>query len=153
MLKINIKQVKNISLAVVFLLLGLVAIVQPSTTYAAASVSSSVGMVNYSLLMQYHPDTAQVEATIAAATTQAKADFDAKSVTMNDQEKLSYYQQLQKELQTQKYQLFGAVQDKINAAVKDVADSKGLTIIVDNSTIISGGQDITDDVMKKIMGK
>lgn len=153
MLKINIKKVKNISLAAVFLLLSLVAIVQPSTTYAAASVSSSIGMVNYQMLMQYHPDTAQSEATLTAAIAQDKTDFNEKSANMNEQEKLAYYQQLQQGLQVKNQQLVVAIQDKVKAAIKEVADSKGLTIVVDNSTMIIGGQDITDDVMKKIMGK
>lgn len=153
MLKINIKQVKNIFFAVVFLVLSIVGIIQPSTTYAAAKVSSTVGMVNYQLLIQYHPDTAQAEATFTAAVTQAKTDFDAKSASMNDQEKLSYYQKLQKELQVKNQQLFGKIEDKVDTAVKEVADSKGLTTVMDNGSIIYGGQDITDDVMKKITGK
>jgi hypothetical protein len=41
----------------------------------------------------------------------------------------------------------------INAAVKMVADAKGLTIVVDKNTAVYGGQDITDDVLKKITGK
>ncbi|WP_407635975.1 hypothetical protein [Propionispira raffinosivorans] len=42
---------------------------------------------------------------------------------------------------------------KVNVAVKEVADSKGLAIVVDKSVTIYGGQDITDDVLKKITDK
>ena len=38
--------------------------------------------------------------------------------------------------------------DKINAAVKKVADAKGLTIVVEKSNVVYGGQDITDEVIK-----
>lgn len=146
---INIKQVKNIFVTL-FLLLSIVAVAQPSTTYAASA--SSIGVVNYQLLIQQHPDMAQAQTTMNAAIAQAKSDFDAKSINMNDQEKQSYYQQLQQSLQVQQQDLLGGIRDKINAAVKAVADAKGLTIVVDNSAVVNGGQDITDDVMKKITG-
>lgn len=47
----------------------------------------------------------------------------------------------------------GAINDKVMAAVKSVAEAKGLTIIVDKGSVVYGGQDITDDVMKVITGK
>jgi outer membrane protein len=143
MFKINSKKVKNIFLAA-FVLFSIVAVTQPSTTYAA---------VNYQLLVQQHPDMAQAQTTMNAAITQAKSDFDAKSANMNDQEKQSYYQQLQQGLQVKQQELLGAIQDKVNAAVKAVADTKGLIVVVDKSVTVYGGQDITDDVMKKITGK
>jgi outer membrane protein len=87
------------------------------------------------------------------AIAQAKSNFDAKSANMNDQEKQSYYKQLQQGLQVKQQELLGAIQDKINAAVKAVADAKGLTVVVEKSVTVYGGQDITDDVMKKITGK
>jgi outer membrane protein len=152
MIKMNIKQFKNIFL-VAFVLFSIVAITQPSSTYAAASTSSPVGVVNYQLLVQQHPDMAQAQTTMDTAITQAKSDFDAKSFNMNDQEKQSYYQQLQQGLQVKQQELLGAIRSKVNAAVKEVADSKGLTTVVDKSVIVYGGQDITDDVMKKITGK
>jgi outer membrane protein len=152
MFKINIKRVKNISI-MLFLLFSIVVIAQPSTTYAAASISSPIGVVNYQLLIQQHPDSAQAQTTMDAEIAQAKSDFDAKSVNMNDQEKQSYYQQLQQRLQNKQQDLLGAIQDKVNAAVKAVANSKGLRIVVSKGVIVYGEQDITDDVMKKITGK
>lgn len=142
-------KIKTILLSA-FVLFAVLAFTNPTTTYAALS---PVGVVNYQLLMNQHPDMAQAQETMNAAFAQAKSDFDTKSVNMSDQEKQSYYQQLQQGLQVKKQDLLGAIQIKVNAAVKEVADSKGLTIIVDKSVVIYGGQDITDDVMKKITGK
>lgn len=41
---------------------------------------------------------------------------------------------------------------KIEAAVKAVADKKGLVVVLDANHIVYGGQDITDDVIKKLGG-
>jgi len=147
MIKTN--KIENIFLAAL-VLFSIVAITQPSTTHAA---TSPVGVVNYQQLINQHTDMAQDNETYKAAFKQAQEDFNAKSTTMSDDEKRTYSQQLQQGLQQKQQQLLAAIRDKVNVAVKEVADSKGLTIIVDKSVTVYGGQDITDDVMKKVTGK
>ncbi|SFL33086.1 OmpH family outer membrane protein [Pelosinus propionicus] len=152
-MKINCKQIKNIFLGT-FLLLSIVTIVQPSTTYAASKENAfQIGVVNYQLLIQQHPDAAKAQETMNAAVAQAKSDLDSKSVNMNDQEKQAYYQQLQQGLAIKEKDLLGALQNKVDVAVAAVAKAKGLATIVDKGSVVYGGQDITDDVMKKITGK
>lgn len=121
--------------------------------YAAGNASSTVGYVNYQLLVSQHPDTAKAQDTMNAAIAQANSDFDAKSANMSDQDKQALYQQLQQGLQQKQAELLAPINDKIMAAIKSVADAKGLTTIVDKSSIIYGGQDITDDVIKAITQK
>lgn len=153
MIKMNSRQFKNIFLTA-FLLLSIIIITQPNTTYAASkNVSSQIGVVNYQLLVEQHPEAAKAQETMNAAVAQAKSDFDAKSGSMNDQDKQAYYQQLQQGLEVKQQELLGNIQNKVNAAVQAVAKAKGLTTIVDKSGIVYGGQDITDDVMKNITGK
>lgn len=149
MIKINSKQLMNIFLAA-FVLFSIITITNTSTTYAA---ESSVGIVNYQLLVEQHPDSAKAEAEMKDAVEQAKTSFNTKSVNMNDQEKQSYYEQLQRGLSIKQQNLLEAIQNKINDAVKAVAKSKGLTIVVDRGAAVYGEQDITDDVMKKIVAK
>ncbi|WP_215831497.1 OmpH family outer membrane protein [Pelorhabdus rhamnosifermentans] len=145
----NSNQVKNIFMAA-FLLFSIIAITQPTTTYADAS---QVGVVNYQQLINQHPDMAQANDTYKAAVKQAQDDFNAKSATMKDDEKKAYSQQLEQGLQQKQQELINAIRDKVNAAIKVVAEDKGLTVVVDKSVIAYGGQDITDDVLKKITGK
>jgi outer membrane protein len=40
----------------------------------------------------------------------------------------------------------------IEAAIKKVADKKGLSVVVDKNTVIYGGTDITDEVSKSMSG-
>ena len=39
---------------------------------------------------------------------------------------------------------------KIEAAIKKVADKKGLSVVVEKSTVVFGGSDITDEVAKAL---
>jgi outer membrane protein len=150
MFKISFKQVKNITLAAAFLLCSIAAFVQPNTVYASAGNASSIGVVNYNLLMQQHPDTPQAQKAMDDAMAKAKSDFETQTAKKSDAEKQVIGQKIQQDLQTKKHDLLVAISNKINAAVKETADAKGLSTIVDKSVVIYGGQDITDDVMKKI---
>ena len=39
---------------------------------------------------------------------------------------------------------------KIEAAIKKVADKTGLSVVVEKSTVVFGGSDITDEVAKSL---
>lgn len=151
MMKLEKRQIRMISLAIVaFFVLSVVGLaVSQSGSVGHAAASSNVGVVNYDMLVSQHPDYATAQKTFEAEVEQAKKDFEGKAASMNDKEKQEYYMQLQQRLQLKKAELLGGVNDKVTAAVKAVADAKGLAIVIDKSNVVYGGQDITEDVIKK----
>jgi outer membrane protein len=149
MLKTTTQQLRTIFLATV-LFFGTITLAQPGVIHAAAA---SVGVVNYQLRIQQHPDMAQAQATYQTIVKQAQDDFNAKSKNMNAQDKQNLFLTMEQGLLQKRQEMLGSIQEKVNAAVKAVADSKGITIVVDKSAVVYGGQDITDDVMKKIMSQ
>lgn len=154
MLKIEKKQVKIVSVVIAaFFLLGVIgiAVSQSGKTYAASS--SNVGVVSYQQLVTQHPDYNTARETMNNEIAQAQKEFDAKAGSMNDKEKQDYYMQLQQRLNLKQQELIGAIETKVKAAVKDVAEAKGLSVVVEKSAVVFGGQDITEDVLKKIAGK
>ncbi|WP_378950967.1 OmpH family outer membrane protein [Pelosinus sp. sgz500959] len=156
MLKFGKKQVKIVSLTIaVFFMLGVIgmALSQSGKSVASASGSSNIGVVNYQVLISQHPDMAKAQEAMQAEVEQAKKDFETKSATMNDKEKQDYYAQVQQRLSLKQQELTGPVFDKVEAAIKTVADAKGLSVVMDKSNVVYGGQDITEEVGKKITGK
>ena len=153
----NKKMVKSVAIAVAALfVLGVfgIAISQKGNlSVASAAVPSNIGVVNYQMLVTQHPDLPKVQAAMQAESESAKKDFDAKSASMSDKEKQEYYAQLQQRLQMKQQELMVPIFNKVDAAIKDVSDSKGLAIVIDRAGVVYGGQDITDDVLKKITGK
>lgn len=142
---------KTVKLALSALaLLALFAAAQPATASAGAS---PVGLTDYGKLVQQHPDTAQAEEAFKGATKQAQDDFNAKAAALSPADKQAAYQQTQRALQEKRQELFKPIFVKIDAAVKEVVEAKGLTVVLDKSVIVYGGQDITADVLKKITGK
>ena len=74
---------------------------------------------------------------------------EADNANKSDEEKAKAMQQAQMELQQKEQDLISGIQKKIDDAVKQVAEAKGLSVVIDKSAVVYGGQDITDDVMKK----
>ena len=151
----NKKNVKTVALAIAAaFLFGVAGLAVTQTTHvASAAPASSVGVVNYQMVVQQHPDLAKVQTTMQAESEAAKKEFDAKAASLGDKEKQEYYMQLQQRLQLKNQELMVPIFSKVDAVIKEVADAKGLSVVVDKGAVIYGGQDITDDCVKKVTGK
>ena len=151
----NKKNAKIVALAIAAAFLFGVAglAVSQTTNVASAAAASNVGVVNYQMLVQQHPDLAKVQTTMQAESEAAKKEFDAKAATLGDKEKQEYYMQLQQRLQLKNQELMVPLFSKVDAVIKEVSDAKGLAVVVDKGAVIYGGQDITDECVKKITGK
>ena len=151
----NKKNVKTVALAIAAaFLFGVAGLAVTQTAHvASAAPASNVGVVNYQMLVQQHPDLAKVQTTMQAESEAAKKEFDAKAASLGDKEKQEYYMQLQQRLQLKNQELMVPLFSKVDAVIKEVADAKGLSIVVDKGAVIYGGQDITDECVKKVTGK
>jgi len=154
----NKKMVRMVALGVALLfLLGVAGIAFTQSggkmASAAGNPASNIGVVNGNMIFQQHPDLAKIDQQMQSEVEQAKKDFEAKSATMTDKEKQDYYGQTQQRLQLKQQELIAPIRDQIEATIKAIAESKGLTVVLDKSTVVYGGQDITDEVVQKISGK
>jgi outer membrane protein len=151
-LKIEKKQVKIVSVLIAaFFVVSIVglAISQSGKSYAASS--SNIGVVDYQELFgDKNPDVAKANETMKAEVEQAEKDFKEKTASMSEKEKQEYGAQLQKRLDMKKAELGKQIQEKIATAARLVADDKKLAIVIDKSSVIYGGQDITEEVLKRM---
>ena len=153
MIKFEKKQVKVISVAIalvfVFSVVG-IALSQSGSGIASAASSSNVGTIDYRQVMSQHPDLVAANAEMQQAYQDAQEDFKTKTTSMNDQQKQEYYQQTQERLMNKEKELIEPIRTKVQDAVKSVAEAKGLSVVLDKSSVVYGGQDITPDVVKKV---
>ncbi|MBP2665041.1 MAG: outer rane chaperone Skp (OmpH) [Firmicutes bacterium] len=151
----NKKNAKIVALAIAAAFLFGVAglAVSQTTQVASAAAASNVGVVNYQMLVQQHPELAKVQSTMQTESEAAKKEFDAKAASLGDKEKQEYYMQLQQRLQLKNQELMVPIFNKVDAVIKEVSDAKGLAVVVDKGAVIYGGTDITDECTKKISGK
>ena len=125
------------------------ALTQSGTGVASAASSSNVGVVDYRQFTTLKIYT-DAEAEMQKAVQQAQQEFNEKSANMSDQEKQAYYQQTMERLQQQNTDLMEPVQKQVEDAVKAIAEAKGLSVVLNKDTVVYGGTDITQDVIKKL---
>ena len=152
----NPKNVKTISLivAAIFVIgcftLAMSAGGFGSSVASAASSESAIGVVDFQVLVSQYPKLNQLNSELDKARKDARSEFDSKSQNMNEDEKERYYRQLQERLQVKIQELDEILRKDIGDIIKNVADKKGLKVVVDKSTVIYGGTDITDEVAKAL---
>ena len=152
MIQLEKKHVKIISILIAVLFIGSVVAIAltQSGTGVASAAGSNVGVIDYRQVMSQHPDLNNIEQQMQTAIADVKKEYEEKSAGMNDQEKADYYQQSQLRLQQKQQELVGPIEQSIEATIKKVAETKGLSVVIEKSTVIYGGQDITQDVINRL---
>ena len=156
MLKLKEKNVKLFSIIIGLMFIGSVvaiALTQSGAGVASAADKGAVGIIDYDTVMSQHPDLQNVRTQLQAAEEEIKKDFEEKSQGMNDQEKSDYLQQSRQRLFQKQQELVEPIEQSVKDAVKKVADTKGIGVVLDKSVVVYGGQDITQDVITKLNKK
>jgi len=107
-------------------------------------------VVDYQVLVSQSPQLEQVRSEMQKAISETRREFDNNSQNMNEEEKERYYRQMQERLANKEKDLMDPVLKGINDTIKKVAEKKGLKVVVDKSTVVYGGTDITDEVAKAL---
>ena len=148
MIQLEKKQIKIVSILIAVIFIGSVVALALTQTgnIASAASSSSVGIIDYQQVMAAHPDIKKLQEQMEATVGDVRKEFEEKSAGMNDQEKADYYRQCQERLAQKQQELLEPIRVAVDAAIKKVADKKGLSVVLDKMAVIYGGQDITQDV-------
>ena len=152
MIKLQQRNVKIFCVALALVFIGSVVALGLSQLGAgsASAAPSSVGVVDYRRVMVSHPDFAAANSEMQKAGQEAQMRFEANSANKSDEEKAKLMQEAQMELQKKEPTLLTGIQGKVDEAVKQTAEAKGLSVVLAKEAVVYGGQDITDDVIKKL---
>lgn len=156
MLKVSKTQAKTISILISLIFIGS-AVAMGLMSFGdfgkAGAASSAIGVIDYQQAGQQSPDLKAAEEAMKKAEQDAQADFQAKSADMSDQQKQEYYQQTIDRLQKTQADLLEPITQKLDATIKEVAEKKGLSVVLDKRTVHFGGVDITSEVIKQMTAK
>ena len=154
MIKLEKKHIKIFSVAIAVIFVGSVvalALTQMGTLGGKASAAStSVGVVNLQQIMGQSTEMQDANTQMQLAYQEAKNEFESKAANMSDEEKAALSQQLQERLEKKEKSLIEPIQKKVEAEIKAVAEAKGLQVVIAQAAVIYGGQDITQDVLRKM---
>ena len=152
MINFQKKQVKIISviIAAIFVLsIVALGVTQYESGLAGAS-SSNVGLVDYDQLRAQHPGMQAAREKYEEAAKQAQAEFEQKAPSMTPEQQQEFMVQKQKEMQDKGKELLDPINSSIEEQIKAVADTRGINVVLDKNNVLYGGQDITQDVLKKL---
>ena len=155
MLKLEKKQIQIFSVVVAMIFIGSVIALGMSqlsavTSVASAASSSSVGVIDFHQAMSQNPALNEANTKFQQEVEAAQSDFDAKAANMSDEDKAAFYQQTQQRLAQRQAELLEPVQKAVEQAAKEVADAKGLSVVIDKGAVVYGGNNITRDVIAKL---
>ena len=156
MLKLENRQVKIISIAIALIFIGSVvalALTQTGSGIASAASSVNVGIIDYTMVLNQHPEVENFQNQMNAAYEEIRKDFEEKSAGMTEQEKQDYYRQCNQRLEQKRMELTEPLEKSVEDTIKKVADSKGLSVVIEKGAVVYGGTDITQDVISKLTKK
>ena len=142
---------KQILLGVVSFLL-VVGIFSPVASVEAAT-PAQIGYVNFTYLVDQHPDTAKLNEELKKMQDEQREEYKQKEVGLSDDEKKALAIEFGVKVEQKRRELYKIVADKIVTAANETAKEKNLGIVIDSKIVVCGGVNITDDVLKKIVGK
>lgn len=150
----NKKNVKIFSLiiAVIFILgIGGLAYTQMSTP-GASSGGSNVGVIDTSRMMSpENPVFIKAANDFMTYRNQVSTDAQAKiDAAQDDATKQQIAEEAQNNIAKRDQEIAKEVQDKAMEAAKSVGEAKGLSVIMAKDSVLYGGVDITDQVLKKM---
>lgn len=147
------KNIKFFSAAValIFVLsVAAMAVMQTGNPVNAAP-SSNIGVVDTSKV--FAPDNEAIvnaQKELQTASQDMQKQFEEQSANMSDEEKAQLFEKMQGEMSERQEKIQKGLKDKLEKAVGSVASTKGLSLVVDKSVVLYGGQDITDQVAKQL---
>ena len=148
--KKNIK-IFSAAVALIFVLsVAAMAVMQTGNPVNAAP-SSNIGVVDTSKV--FAPDNEAIvnaQKELQTASQDMQKQFEEQSANMSDEEKAQLFEKMQGEMSERQEKIQKGLKDKLVEAVGSVASTKELSLVVDKSVVLYGGQDITDQVAKQL---
>jgi outer membrane protein len=115
--------------------------------------SLTIGYVDMVRAVDAHPRKASAEGALKdyAQAQIAEAQPRLKGASAGQQDEIR--RQVNQQLLKRRQELIGGLEKDIRAAVEKVAKDQGISIVLNREVVLYGGVDLTDQVIKAIVGK
>jgi outer membrane protein len=132
----------------------LVAVAVMLIIFASSSVllaAEKIGVIEPQKILFQHPkfeSTRQkVDSVVAVKENEAKSAIQAEA---DNNKKAEIYQRKRQEAAMEEQKLMAPLFQEIELAVRKVAKSKGITVVLDKAQVFYGGIDLTNDVIQEL---
>lgn len=133
-----------------WVLAGLLALALVWVVFAGVG-REQVGVVNLMRIVDESPRAQELNELLAQRYQELLTRFDLEDEpTADDVDRSTRERQAYAEYLAYRQELELQLENEVNAAVKEVAESRGISVVLDSDVIRFGGTDLTDDVIRKL---
>lgn len=118
------------------------------TSPTAHTASAPVVMVDQQIALEKHPKTADAQETMRQEYEKIRNQVE-ETQGLPPEEKQKKIAEFQTKLQNLEKETFTPIQQETEKAINDVMKEKGASAVIDKRAVVSGGIDITKDVLVK----
>lgn len=121
---------------------------------AAANTNNiKIGYVEKDKIYQQHPIAVEINESIQKKAESMQQEFEKKAQGLDPQKDQKEIQQLQEQFQNQfnsfQNEQQAKLEEKINPELEKIRKDLGLDILLDKEVVISGGEEVTEEVMQR----
>jgi outer membrane protein len=115
---------------------------------ARADRVSTIGYVDSARVANEFPDMKAMRQQLEKDTAAMQQEYDKNSASLAQDAKVKLFQQYQAKLDKQKETMVSAALAKVVQVAGEVAKKQGLTVVLEKQSVLYGGADITDAVIR-----
>ena len=119
----------------------------------AAENDGVVGFVNMQAIVASYPGIKDIAQEIANKRNELQKSFNEQAKSLDAQAQQDLQQKLNKELATFEAKKMAPVQKEIRTTIDQVAAAKGIKSVVNIQAMVTGGKDLTGEVVKVLKNK
>ncbi|MGM9530123.1 MAG: OmpH family outer membrane protein [Phascolarctobacterium sp.] len=119
----------------------------------AAENDGVVGFVNMQAIVANYPGIKDIAQEIANKRNELQKSFNAQAKELDAKAQQDLQQKLNKELADFEAKKMAPVQKQIRTTIDKVAAEKGIKSVVNIQAMVSGGKDLTNDVVTALKNK
>lgn len=109
-----------------------------------------VAVIDYQVVLANHPDRKDAEKKLDDAYREVQKQLEKqKDASISQDEKMQKMQQFQKQMIAQEKTLVAPIKADVNEKIDETMKEKGYTAVFSKDSLVRGGDDITDEILKK----
>jgi outer membrane protein len=135
-----------VSIFFVLTLFGVCGIAAPNKVLAA----EQIGYVNVQKVFNSYPDVKSAISAIDLERQKAQKQFNEQSAALDANDKVDLNKKLSEQVNNKEKEMLGPIQKKISEAIIKVSKAQGIKMVLDGSTIVFGGKDLTEEVIAEV---
>ena len=135
-----------VSIFFILTLFGVYGIATPNQVMAA----EQIGYVNVQKVFNSHPDVKSAISAIDLERQNAQKQFNEQSAALDDTGKADLNKKLSSQVANKEKEMLGPIQQKISEAIIKVAKAQSIKTVLDSSSIVFGGKDLTVAVIAEV---